>query len=190
MTIDGAAPVCRVSLLLEDNRQQVVAGPESDGRVTVTRKTFVPASGSFVRMVDSVTNPTASDVTITMLVTATLPSSTSTHVVVAPAAASPYAVTDGGGRPALAHVFGGNGAAVSPSAVHVADGDSRLSYGWTVTIPAGQTISVMHFSEQHDVSDSAGAAAAAQALSALTVPDALAGLTNEERARIINFRVP
>jgi hypothetical protein len=190
MTIDGAAPGCRVSLLLEDNRQQVVAGPESDGRVRVTRKTFVPAAGSFVRMVDSVTNPTASDITITMLVAATLPSSTSTHVVVAPAAASPYAVTDGGGKPALAHVFGGNGAAVSPSSVHVADGDSRLSYGWTVTIPAGQTISVMHFSEQHDVSDSAGAAAAAQALSALTVPDALAGLTNEERARIINFRVP
>jgi len=190
MTIDGVAPVCRVSLLLEDNRQQVVAGPESDGRVTVTRKTFVPANGSFVRMVDSVTNPTASDVTITMLVAATLPSSTSTHVVVAPTAASLYAVTDGGGKPALAHVFGGNGAAVSPSAVHVADGDSRLSYGWTVTIPAGQTISVMHFSEQHDLTDSAGAAAAAQALSALTVPDALAGLTNEERARIINFRVP
>src|SRR6185503_15625130 len=112
-------PVCRVSMLLEDNRQQVVAGPESDGRVTVTRKTFVPANGSFVRMVDSVTNPTASDVTITMLVTAALP-----------------------------HVFGGSGAAVSPSAVHVADGDSRLSYGWTVTIPAGQTISVMQFSEQ------------------------------------------
>ena len=191
MTIDGAAPICRVSLLVDNNRQQAVAGPESDGRVTVTRKTFVPASGSFVRMVDSVTNPTASDVTVTMLVTATLPSSTSTRVVVAPTAASLYAVTDGGGKPALAHVFGGNGAAaVSPSTVHVADGDSRLSYGWTVTIPAGQTISLMHFSEQHDLTDSAGATEAAKALSALTVPDALAGLTSEERARIINFRVP
>ena len=190
MTIDGVAPGCRRSLLLEDNRQQVVAGPESDGQVTVIRKTFVPAAGSFVRMVDSVTNPTGADITVTMVVTATLPSSTSTHVVVAPGPSTPYAVTDGGGKPALAHVFGGDSALVSPSATHVATGDSSLSYRWTVTIPAGQTISVMHFSAQRDVADSAGATATAQALSALTVPDALTGLTNEERARIINFRVP
>jgi hypothetical protein len=190
MTIDGIAPGCRRSLLLESNRQQVVAGPESDGQVTVTRKTFVPATGSFVRMVDSVTNPTAADIIVTMAVTATLSSSTSTRVVVAPAPSAPYAVTDGGGRPALAHVFGGGGALVSPSATHVASGDSQLSYRWTVTIPAGQTISVMHFSAQRDATDSAGAIAIAHALSTLDVSDALAGLTNEELARIINFRVP
>jgi len=189
MSIDGVGPGCRRSLLLEDNRQEVVAGPESDGQVTVTRKTFVPAAGSFVRMIDSVTNPTAADITVTMVVTATLPSSTSTRVVVAPGPSTPYAVTDGGGKPALAHVFG-DGKSLLPSATHVAAGDSQLSYRWTVTIPAGQTISVMHFSAQRDVADSAGATAAAQALSALTVPDALAGLTNDERARIINFRVP
>jgi len=143
-----------------------------------------------VRMLDSVTNPTASDVTVTMVVAATLPSSTSTHVVVAPGPSTPYAVTDGGAKPALAHVFGGAGAAVSPSAVHVVDGDPRLSYAWTVTIPPGQTISVMHFSAQRDVADRAGAAATADALSMLTDVNALAGLTNEERARIINFRVP
>jgi len=190
MTIDGVAPGCRRSLLLENNRQQVVAGPESDGQVSVTRKTFVPAAGSFVRMLDSVTNPSGRDITVTMVVTATLSSSTSTRVVVAPGPSTPYAVTDGGAKPDLAHVFGGDGALVSPSATHAATGDSQLSYRWTAMIRAGETISVMHFSAQRDAADSAGATATAQDLSLLNVPNALDGLTNEERARIINFRVP
>jgi len=190
MTIEGVAPSCRVSQAIEGDGQQLVAGPESDGGLTVTRKTFVASGGSFVRFLDSVTNPGASALTITMDVHATVASATSTHVAVAPGPATPYAVTDGGGRPSLAHVFGGDAAPIAPSATHVVEGNSDVSYRWTVTIPAGQTISVMHFSAQRDAADRAGAIAAAQALSALTAPDALAGLTAEERARIINFRVP
>jgi carboxypeptidase family protein len=189
MTIDGTAPNCRRSLLLEQNRQQVVAGAASAGSLTVTRKTFVPAGGSFVRFLDSVTNPTASEMTIVVEVAATLTSSTATHVVVAPGPTTPYAVTDGGAKPSVAHVFG-DGVALSPSDVHLANGDAHVSYRWRVTIPAGQTVSLMHFSAQRGAGDQAGAVDAATALSALRLADALTGLTAEERAAIINFRVP
>ena len=113
--------------------------------------------------------------------------------VAAPGANTFYAVTDAGGaagQPVLAHVFGGAAASVAPGATHFAAGDGHSSYRWTLTIPSGSTVSLLHFAVQREATDQTGALAAAQALSALADADALTGLSSDERARIVNFVVP
>jgi len=59
-----------------------------------------------------------------------------------------------------------------------------------VTVPAGQTVILMHFGVQRDVTDDAGAVAQAQALVNLTDPNALTGMSAAEQSEVINFVVP
>ena len=47
----------------------------------------------------------------------------------------------------------------------------------------------MHFVLQRNPTDTAGAAAQAQALVDLTDPNALAGMTAEEKLRVVNFKL-
>jgi len=193
VSIGGSGLPCRISWPLEQQRQQIVVGPVAADVLTVTRKLFVPAAGGFARFVDSLTNPTTNALTVDVEVNADLTTGSAARVVVAPSSSSFYAVTDrtdGAATPVLAHVFGGSGARATPSATHFVTGDAHLSYRWTVMIAAGETVSLMHFAVQRDRADQSGAVAAAQALSGLTDPNALVGLSAAERARIINFNVP
>ncbi len=59
-----------------------------------------------------------------------------------------------------------------------------------VTVAPGQSVSLMHFAVQREPSDAAGAEAQARALSELTDPDALTGMSAAETARVVNFRIP
>ena len=199
LSVGGVGTPCRFAWLLDVGGRQLTMGPVMTGALSVTRKLFVPSSGGFARYVDALTNRTAAAVTVDVEVAADLASADGTRVVAAPQANTFYAVTDNGGapdqpvQPVLAHVFGGAGAnvaSVAPSATHFAAGDGHISYRWTLTIPAGSTVSLMHFAVQRDATDQSGALAAAQALGALADADALAGLSPEERARIVNFVVP
>ena len=92
-------------------------------------------------------------------------------------------------RPALGHVFGGLGAPVPVSSIHLQRLVAPTYYRWTVTIPAGASVTVMHFVLQRNPTDTAGAAAQAQALVDLTDPNALAGMTAEEKLRVVNFKL-
>lgn len=93
--------------------------------------------------------------------------------------------------PAISHVFEGEGAELSLSNGEFLSGGSgqfnRLQKTWTITVPANETISLMHFvSEQ---TDRAAALSTVQRLAQLP-PEALTGLSIEEMAGIKNFVLP
>jgi hypothetical protein len=65
-----------------------------------------------------------------------------------------------------------------------------FTYKWTVTVPPNQTVILMHFLVQRAPGDITGATSQAQALVNLTDPNALIGMTAQEKAEVINFNVP
>jgi hypothetical protein len=162
------------------------------------RQVFVPEAGGFVRFLDTLTNPTATPMTVE--VEADSQFNGIVHIVVDPAdTGNTYAVTRadpsnvGDGvllqHSALGHVFGGLSAAVPVDAVVLQHLIGTSYARWTVTVPAGVSVTLMHFSVQRAPNDTAGAAAQAQALVNLSDPNALAAMTAEEKARVVNFRI-
>jgi hypothetical protein len=182
---------------LEQGGRQLVYGPMQLSGVVATRRVFVPAAGGFARYLETITNRGAQPVTIEVQIDAAL--SGAVHLTVDPAVtnntyavtlATPSTVPGGVVRPALAHVFGGPAAPVPVSAVHVQGLTGTSSYKWTLTIAAGQSVTLMHFAVQRDATDTAGAASQAQALVSLTDANALAGMTPADKARVVNFVIP
>jgi hypothetical protein len=91
--------------------------------------------------------------------------------------------------PALAHVFANTTALVPVEAVFFQRLDGTSYYRWTVTIPAGESVTLMHFAVQRDPTDTAGAEAQAQALVNLSDANALLGMTAQDKARVVNFKI-
>lgn len=174
--------------------QQVIFGPDGLSTLRVTRKVFVPAGGKFARYLEILSNPTASaistPVTINLHLDTTLGQPT---LFVSPASTqNTYAITQNGTNCCLvAHVLGGPGAAVPLARSNIiADTTGLGSFGWDVTLPPGGTVILMYFSAQRAPGDTQGATAEALALSQLTDPDALTGMSVQEKAEVINFVVP
>jgi hypothetical protein len=70
-------------------------------------------------------------------------------------------------------------------------GDMQVSYNWpAVTVPAGQSVTLMHFIVQRDPSDLIGVKSRAESLVNLTDPNALTGMSAADKAQVINFRIP
>ena len=59
-----------------------------------------------------------------------------------------------------------------------------------MVIQPHQTVTFMHFVIQWNSQDVAGAIAQAQALVNLTDPNALAGMSAQEKSQVVNFNVP
>ncbi len=184
-------PCLRAARLGADGREGNFPAVTMSG-LKVTRAVFIPQSGGFARYLDTLTNPT--DVPITAMVSTEsfLGPVSATRLVVAPSeTGQKFAVTDEGGccSTALAHVFGGEGARASSMSLF---GNTRsfVFTRWTITVPPGGSVSLMHFAVQRGATDAAGARAQAEALVNLTDPHMLDGLTAEEKARVINFNLP
>ena len=200
LRVDGSSANGNVPTRLEAGGRQAVYGPYALGGVEASRKLFVPDAGGFARYLDTLTNRSAAPLTVNVRAEGWLGGVV--HVVVDPATTgNTYAVTladpttvsqseDGPAtRPALGHVFGGPNALVSASAVHIQHLIGPTFYQWTVTIPAGESVTLMHFALQRRPTNVAGAEAQAQALVNLTDPNVLAGMTAEEKARVVNFKL-
>ena len=178
--------------------RQIAFGPQARAGVVTTRQVFVPASGGFARFLDTVTNPGAAAVALDVQIESNLAGVT--RIVVDPESTGrTYAVTtsdpvvSGGSsqsRAALAHVFGGAGAAVGVDAAHIQHLLGSSYWRYTVTIGAGESVSLMHFAVQREPADAAGAQAQAEALVNLTDPQALTGMSAADKARVVNFRIP
>ncbi len=184
---------CLDSGVADVGGRQITYGPVAAGGLVIARKVFVPAAGKFARYIEVLSNPSGLPITTTYNVGGYLSSSSDTRVLTAPATTSNrYAVTDSISCcfPVLGHVFAGSGAPVPVVAPTFTATTGSFSYGWQVTIPAGQTVALMHFALQRQSGDEAGATALAQALAALTDSDALTGLSPGEKAQIRNFIVP
>jgi hypothetical protein len=192
LTVGGQHFPCVRWALPEDGGREVALGPDSVAGLRVERKVFVPESGRFARYLEILANPSSSTVSVSVVVDGNLGSDGATRLVVAPAATgNTYAVSDQQGLccdPVLAHVFGGPGAPLTASEISFT-GDNLL-YRWEVTIPAGGRVALMHFAVQRGSDQAEAALQQAEALVRLEDPEALSGLSAEERSWVINFEVP
>jgi hypothetical protein len=91
-------------------------------------------------------------------------------------------------QPLLGWVFAGPDAPLPPSAVQFATGQT-IFHRWNVTVPANQTVIVMHFAVQRDLGDVWSVRTQAEALVNLTDATALAGMSEQEKAAVVNFRI-
>ncbi|HEX4914803.1 MAG TPA: carboxypeptidase-like regulatory domain-containing protein, partial [Vicinamibacterales bacterium] len=199
LEIDGDEFCCSDWPRFELNDRQVVTGPSQTASMVVTRKVFVPAAGGFARYLEQISNPTNVARSLRVRVLTDVGAGSTSRVAVSPASTSnTYAVTnedpdDGGGRPAIAHVFNGPGAPVTVTATDFRDFEDDMFYEWHVVVPPGQTIAILHFTAQRLTDPASGEAAAvaqAQALVSLSDPQALEGLTPLEQSQIVNFVIP
>lgn len=153
-----------------DFPEQTIAG------LAVTRHVYVPATGGdYARYLEVLENFGPSAITTRVdiqgnlgsdgetIVNAT--SSGDTAVSIADGWFATDDTLDGGSDPSLAHVFAGASPPVSPSTAALTFDD--LSYGWTVTVPPGERVVVLHFAVQ--TRDRAAALAEARRLA--EVPD-------------------
>jgi hypothetical protein len=168
----------------------------------VRKKTFVPASGAFSRTLTLVTNTAASAVTVHLDSTLSLRGHDWTILTTSSGdagfdAADSYAIVRNpeGGENDTAFVSGG---ALLPSSVAFVPGTAPVEiFGAPLfatthvfTVPPGETRALLAFSISRPPADEVALRAQAAALEDLSDPDALAGLTEEERAALVNFDLP
>jgi hypothetical protein len=179
---------------IDSTGRTITFGPMSVAGLIVTRKLFVPAAGGFARYLEIVSNPATAPIPATLALGGTYGSSWQTRVVVAPASTGDtYSVTDANGNccyPVLAHVFQGAGSPLVGATTTTINGNGTLSLVYNVTIGAGATVILMHFEVQRDTTDATGAGSAATALVNLTDSNALAAMSDAEKAAVVNFLVP
>ncbi|MEO8682116.1 MAG: carboxypeptidase-like regulatory domain-containing protein, partial [Vicinamibacterales bacterium] len=210
---DGAASLTLFSGSQQFFNGQAFATPEDNGReiaitapnnqltygLSLRRKIYVPAEGYFARYLEFLTNPGTTPITIDVGVISSLGSNFSTRVVATSngdsffSAGDTWLVTDDdyldtpSGDPSLAFVVAGPGAARAPTVEQLFGNDNLLVRWNGVTVQPGQTVAFAHFLVQQPKKTSA--IAAAQRLAQLP-PEAMAGLSAEERSQILNWAVP
>ena len=195
LAVNGQSFTCfTVGLAMQAGRE-IRIGPTAFGSLLATRRVFVPAQGGYVRFLDEVTNESASEVTVPLEISSTLGSWWETLIRVAPSSVQErYAVTadspSSPNDPPLAHVFfDGDPGSLAP-VTSFQDGYPWVSARWDLTVPAGETRSIMTFGVQRPRNGVADAQAQAESLSAKAEPDMLSGLSAQDRARIRNFTLP
>ncbi len=196
-----------------DGRQVSMGAKTLDG-LTVQRKVYVPATGSigFARYMEILHNPTSSTKTIKVRVGST--TSPPLYVVTAESLGSDGETTiastsagtttlepglqwfttddgtDWGGDPAIVHVVAGeNGEAQMDYVVQGAYGRALDFIYWeyrNISIPAGETVILLHFQSQQMTR--ANALAVAQWLAGLP-EEATYGMSTDELSEVINFQI-
>lgn len=187
--------------LTEQGGRQLTFGPRplagdlataSQSVLQVGRKVFVPTNGGFARYLEILTNPTNTPVTATFELDSYLATLSFNTLAVDPATnGQTFAVVTApqqSNAETLAYVFGSGTSVRTTSGLSLFQ--AAFTYKWTVTVPANQTVILMHFLIQRAPGDVAGATSQAQSLVNLTDPAALAGMTDQEKAEVVNFHVP
>lgn len=203
-----------VSTQEELGRELVVRENDLAG-LNVTRKIYVPGDGYFARYVEIFTNPSAADITVDVQIDSNfyytrsdiLVASTSSGDALLqagdPATADHWAVVDDTNEssplevtsnniPPSAFIWNGSDAALPPDSLTFSSRvdnytPSCLAVAWSqLTIPAGQSVALMHFVVQQLSRDAAQASATR--LQQLP-PEALSGLSLAEIDLVANFDI-
>ena len=161
--------------------------------VRTWQRHFVPASGAFARTVTFVQNPTttAIDVTFDSVLerngaSAVLASSDGDTVF---DSSDSWGLLDG--ETVTAVVVGPRVTSAGLVVEYYGEGyRSYLRSSTTSVLAPGATVALLTYTISRASADAAELPALADALASLTDPDALAGLTAEERAAIVNFQRP
>jgi hypothetical protein len=148
-----------------------------------------------VRYLEVLKNSGLSPVTTSVIVSGNLGPDEETRIVVSPSATNfTYAITDQSGLccdPLLAHVFSGVSPRFPVSAFQFTNTNDNIFYRWdSITVQPGQTVIFMHFAVQREPSDLVGTTAQAGSLRDLSDPNALTGMTDSEKAAVLNFNIP
>lgn len=188
----GGFPFLDTAGTEEDGREIVIGpgSPEGSEGISVTRKIFVPADHAWARFLEVVTNTGSVTTTYSLDIVTNFGSDSETRVI---GTSSGDAVFDPGdkwvvtddqdatGDPTLLHVIRGADAA-APSSASV--GEDFLNFTYDLTLAPGESRIVMHFASQNP--DQATALAKGPVL-ASRGEEALAGLSDDEISRIVNF---
>ncbi len=157
-----------------------------------SRRIFVPAGGRFGRVIDDIQNLTDQPLTVSFY---------GDQISEAPEPWTVFGTASGdldfdasdafvtrvnadSSLPAVAFVVGGAMPALTPAGAGL-DDESGAWVEYEFTLAPGQAVSLMRFVVP--AADAATAQALAESLAALTEPEALSGLSPEERAAIVNF---
>jgi hypothetical protein len=193
----GSSPVSLV------RHREVVTPAEEKAGIVVTRRTFVPYGGTFVRLVDVLQNPGSEDQVVRYQLSTAFQAAAGDWEVVATSNGDTeftpddtFAViraADSGQTAAI--VRGGSGSHGLPNepvwdAPVSSANDTSV---WTeLRVPAGQTVRLMQFLVTVPDSPTAveDARDLAQSLADLTEPNALVGLGAAEQATLHNFGGP
>jgi YD repeat-containing protein len=162
-----------------------------DGVIQAARRVFVPQTGGFARYLEVLTNPLSTPVTVTFEIDNYLRAFYDTLAVDPASNGNTFSVLTGSGQPAaetLAFVIGGGGSVQTNTGLSL--NEDAFPYSWTVTIPPNQTVILMHFLIQRAPGDVSGATAQAEALVNLTDPNAMVGMSAQDKAEVVNFNVP
>ena len=179
---------------------ELIVGPFVTPRgTTLTRRLFTPADAGFLGYLDVYTNTTGVPVTLVVQqesrpyvgFSLSLVSSTTASE----AQGASYVFRDPGANAAAwGEVVAGANALWRPTLAftgeNVPNAPLVASATQTLTIPANGRAALLHYLILRLPTDLQGVADQAQALMDLTAPNALAGLSNEDRALIVNFRIP
>ena len=158
-------------------------GPSRFGGLVATRQTYVSAPRTYTRYLETIANPTNQPITVDVIVRSRITSNQQTVTTTPASTGNRYFVAGAAG-----FVVGGAGAAVAPAEVKAPTVSPDAVTRWVVTIAPGQSVGLLHFLVQ--AADAETARAQAEALATLSDPDALSGLTPQQRAAIVNFVIP
>jgi len=172
--------------------RELVFGPAGVSGLTVTRKVYSPENGGFTRYLEVLSNQSNQPVPVTPLIQSFLNTQGGITTQVAPAdTGNTYAVTGTGicCTPLLGAIFAGPNAAVPVGDLLFPNQQRSVSYDWNMTVPPGASVILMHFEAQRDPTDLTGIQSQAQALVNLTDPDEFTGMTDDEKAQVVNFNL-
>jgi hypothetical protein len=177
------------NIVIETPASEIFTSPDALNSLVVKREVFVPPSGGFARYLEVLRNPHDVPIPVSVIVDG-FHNSSQLHI-------SPdttgytYALATGDCCiPALGFVFGGTSAPVQLQAARFKNERPYFSYRWNVTVPPNDTVILMHFAVQRNSGETAPLELQAQSLVNLTDPDALTGMSTEERSKVVNFDVP
>jgi hypothetical protein len=194
LRVNGVPFDCLEAARQELDGRQMAYGPYPLAGLQTARRVFVPSAGGFARYLDTFTNSGTAPITVDVRIESWWRGVAALSVAPAETNGTFAITTDGtgggSGRPAIAHIFAGSNATTAPSAVEFQPFVGISFYQYTVTVPAGGEVTLMHFSVQRTPGDLPGVREQAEELVNLTDPNALAGMTAAEKARVINFRIP
>ncbi len=193
LQVDGAYFPFQASVSTELSGRQVVAGPAAMSGLNVTRKVYVPSSGTdgWARHVDVFQNPTGSPISVNLIYESNPGSDGSTTVDASFDGDTIFESTDhwvvtddtsGSGDPTNSiNIFNGIEAGLVPTSVSTTvfdcAGPQGSRWDYALTVPANGTVAVMAFIAQSNTT--AEAIATAQTLDALPL-EAMFGLQGAE----------
>lgn len=185
---DGAASLrlygtkfpCATEVFGSETERRIAFGPNRFGELIATRQTYVNPSLSYARYLETITNPTDHPISLDVIIRSKFVSYGYHPVTTTPDSTSNRYVVAGGSG----FVLAGATATTAPAEVQVSATAPDAVAHYPMTIAPGQTISLLHFLVQAD------ADTLAPSLATLSDPDALTGLTPQQRATIVNFVIP